>query len=157
MSLIVRESKLVKLATVETVNKKLDGSLECIKTTGETARTSRQACKIMSEFSVTRFNGIGVSLAFRKSVLGWIVNKCFVNTEFVTEILIRRWAIIYNGLKRFWRPLFYQVPGQITTGFAIYFCDDVEDIFFFSMNVNNSSSSAVSTVSGTDALGNVAV
>ena len=83
-----------------------------------------------------------------------MIPKATISLKTITEIIFGFGRIINHELDGFLSALPDNDPAQNTPCFAIYDGNDVDFVFLSPIKVNNSSISAFSTVSGTDAAGN---
>lgn len=108
----------------------------------------------MAEFSIVTFNRIGIRLAFRNGILATVVPEIVIDRKRITEILAGFGGFIHHFLQHTFCAFPGQFPAQKTTGLAVHYGDQVDLVFLWPINVNNSSISAVFTSFGTGAAGN---
>lgn len=68
MGRISREAMLVELAAIETINEQMQGTLERIGATRETAQRSGQTCQVVAQLGVVAFDRKGVCFALRNFI-----------------------------------------------------------------------------------------
>jgi len=154
MSLIVRESLFVELPTVESKHEQFQSTLQSIRATWETTRFTCKSRQVMAQLRIITFNRVGIIFAFWNFVAAIVIPKTTISLKTITEIPFGLGCLINHELDGFLGTFPDNHPAQNTTRFAIYDGDDVDPVFLSPIKVNNSSISAFSTLSGTDATGN---
>jgi len=152
--LVSRSSLLIELSAVESVNEQFQSAGQSIITARKTSGLSSKASKIMTQFSVVRFNWISVVLPFWDFVSAIVIPKARIGVKPIAEIPFCFWRIIQDELNRFFCTFPHDGPAQNTTGFAVNDGDYVDPVFLRPIKVNNSSISAFSTFSGCGLAGN---
>ena len=107
----------------------------------------------MAQLGITGFNRIGVRLAIRDFILTGVIPETIIGVKGITVIAFGLGSSIHNLLEILLCAIRDHFPAQKAACLAVYDGQDVDSVFLSPMNVNNSSSSAVLTCSGTGASG----
>ena len=143
----------MKLSAVETIDKQTQSTFQSIGTTRKTTRFASQACQVVTEFSIVRFNRKCVCLAFRDFISAKVIPEPLIGIETIGVIAFGLRSLVYNLLQGCLCTYPDHAPTQNTTSFAIYQSDNVDFVFLSPMKVNISSISASLTSLGSGALG----
>ena len=146
----------VELATVETINKQPQRTLERIGTARETTRRSGQTSEVVSQFSVIAFHREGIGFALRDFISAEVIPKTVVGIKSITVIAFGLGCLIHHILDSLLSALPDHFPAQITARMPVYERDDVDPVFLSPIKVNSSSISASFTSSGKGASGKLA-
>lgn len=131
----------VELTPIPRADEYLDGVAQRLQTTRETTRAAGEPCKVVTQFSITAFDRIGLALVRQGLVLPGIVDQLRVDAERIAVVLLRLWTLIEHGLKSRFRAVFQNTPIDDAARGAINLSHDIHFVFFEPTNVNNSSSS----------------
>ena len=153
MSRIIGKDLLVQLAAIEGLHEQLQGSYQSLRATRETARTSSQASQVVAQFSIARFDRVGVSFALRDFVYTSVIPQTVIGIKSIAVITLGFGCFIHHLLDHILGSLPDHFTAQIAAGETIYDGDDVDLVFLSPMKVNTSSISASLTCSGTGGSG----
>ena len=148
MGWIGRVQLLIELSPVVAVDKQTQGTLQCIRTTRETARRSCQTGQVVAQLGVVSFHRVGIGFAFRNFISAQVIPQAVIGIKCIAVILLGLGRIVYHLLNSWLSALPDHFPAQITARLPVYDRDDVDPVFLLPIKVNNSSISAVLTSSG---------
>jgi hypothetical protein len=97
----------------------------------------------MAQFSVHLLNAIGFTFVGHGGVNAGSVDNIAIERKQVTEVEGSLWRIIDQLLQACFRALLYHCPANDATRASIHNYRQVNDVFFRSTKVNNSSNSAL--------------
>lgn len=154
VSRIIRETLLMKLASIKAVDKKPNRPLQGINATGEATRAASQTGQVVTQFGIISFHRVSIGLALRDFILAVVIPQAIIGIESIAMVAFGFHRLIHHILDLRLRAFPDDFIPQKTACRPIYNRDDVDRLFFSPMNVNNSSISATLTSSGTGAGGN---
>lgn len=153
MSRISRKTLLVKLPTVEAIDKQAQGTLKRMGTARETPRRAGQASQVMPQLSIVGFDGIGVAFAFRDCVAAPVIPQAVIGRPGIAVVVFGLGRCVDQRLNGWLRTFPDHLPAQIAAGLPVDQRQDVDPVFLWPMKVNTSSISATWTSSGKGAAG----
>ena len=107
----------------------------------------------MAQFSIVRFDRVGVRFALRDFVDAPVIPQVIVGIKSIAVVALGFGCFIHHLLDYILGSLPDHFEAQIAAGDAIYDGDDEDLVFLSPMKVNNSSISASLTWSGTGGSG----
>ncbi len=153
MGRIIGKGLLVQLTAIEAVHEQLESRFQGFWTTGKTTRATDEPSQVMSQFSIFRFDRVGVRFALRDFIHAPVIPQVIVGIKSIAVIALGFGGFIHHLLDCLLGSLPNHFEAQVAAGEAIYDGDD-EDLGFLSpMKVNSSSISASLTWSGTGGSG----
>ena len=102
----------------------------------------------MAQLSITRFNRIGFFFSIRNCILSKVIPKSLIGFIGITVIPFGFGRFIYHCLYGLLGATPNDLPTQKAACFSVNKCQEVDFVFFSPIKVNNSSISAVLTLSG---------
>jgi hypothetical protein len=153
MSRVIGKALLMQLTLVETVHKELQGCLQRFWTTRKAAGTSSQASQVMTQFSIIRFDRVGVGFPLRDFIHTPVIPQAIIGVKSIAVVALGLRSFVDQLLNDFLRSLPSHSKAQVAAGEAVYDRNDVDLVFFSPMKLNNSSISASWTCSGTGGSG----
>lgn len=153
MSRVIRKGLLVQLTAIEAVHEQLESRFQGLRTTRETARTTTQACQVVAQFSIARFDRVGVGLALRDFVHTPVIPQTVIGIKSIAVVTLGFGRFIHHLLDCCLGSLPDHFTAQIAAGETVYDGDDEDLVFLSPMKVNTSSISASLTCLGTGGSG----
>ena len=153
MSRVIGKALFMQLTMIEAVDKELQSCLQRFRAARKTARAPSQACQVMAQFSIVRFDGVGVGFSLRDFIHTAVVPQALIGIKSVAEIALSLRSLVHQFLSGCLRSLPNNLKAQVAAGETIYDRQDVNLFFLSPMKVNNSSISASFTWSGTGGSG----
>ena len=153
MGRIIGKGLLVQLTPIEAVHEQLESRFQGFRTTGKTTRATDEPSQVMAQFSIVRFDRVGVRFALRDFVDAPVIPQAIVGIKSIAVVALGFGCFIHHLLDYFLGSLPDHFEAQIAAGEAIYDGDDEDLVFLSPMKVNNSSISASLTWSGTGGSG----
>jgi hypothetical protein len=153
MSRVIGKGLLIQLASIKGVHEQFESSLQCFRTTREAARTASQACQVVAQFGIARFDRVGVSLTLRDFVHPPVIPQAIIGIKSIAVVALGFGRFIHQFLDHFLGSLPDHFAAQIAASETIYDGDDEDLVFLSPIKVNNSSISASLTSAGTGGSG----
>jgi hypothetical protein len=153
MSRVIRETLLMKLATIEAIDKESYSPIQSFDRTGKATRAPNQSSQVVTQFGIASFYRIGIGLSLRYFVLTVVVPQAIIGIKSIAIVAFGFHSFIHHLLDHCLGTFPDDFISQKTTCRPIYDRDDVDRLFFSPMKVKSSSISAFFTSSGTGASG----
>ena len=153
MGRIIGKGLLVQLTLIEAVHEQLESRFQSFWTTGKTTRAADEPSQVMAQFSIVRFDRVGVCFALRDFVDAPVIPQAIIDIKSIAVVALGFGRFIHHLLDQLLGSLPDHFEAQVAAGEAIYDGDDEDLVFLSPMKVNNSSISASLTWSGTGGSG----
>jgi hypothetical protein len=153
MGRIIGKGLLVQLTPIEAVHEQLESRFQGFWTARETTRATNEPSQIMAQFSIVRFDRVGVGFTLRDFVYAPVIPQPVIGIKSIAVVALGFGGFIYHLLDCLLGSLPDHFEAQIAAGEAIYDGDDEDLVFLSPMKVNNSSISASLTCSGSGGSG----
>jgi hypothetical protein len=154
MGRVIGEPLLMKLTSIEAVDKEPHSPFQSFDATGKATRAPSQTSQIVTQFSIVSFDRVSVGFAFRHFIAAVMIPEPIIGLKGIAMVAFGFHRFIHHILDHRLGTFPDDFIAQKTACCPIYDGDDVDWLFFSPMKVKSSSISATLTSSGTGALGN---
>ena len=148
MSGVGRIALFIQLPTIEAKNIQTHRTFKRMGTAGEAARRSSQTSQIMAQLGITCFNRIGVGFSLRYFIPSIVIPETIISLKSIAIIAFRFGRFVHYILNSLLSAYPDHFPAQKAARLPIYKREEVDPVFLWPINVNNSSASASLTCSG---------